>query len=196
MIRAYNFKETLRGLACIPAGLIGFACAWWFFRHVPGNTLRKFGIEVPESWLFLVAVIVLVLIAVSGFRLWRRGGGFSSYQDSGLYHDMDAVSGGSVVADIYLHRVTGPAHLLSQLFLAGPLMLLRAVDHFRNRIRPDARLDESLAATLAMLREINRWQSLSEHPGLEREILLLARMKHIDFSTARGPRLRAYPKEA
>lgn len=196
MIRAYNLKETLLGLVCIPAGLIGFGCAWWFFRYVPGHALRKFGIHVPEFWLFVVAVIVLLVIAVSGFRLWRRGGGFSSYQDSGLYHDMDPVSGGTVVADVYLHRVTGPAHLLSQLFLAGPLMLLRAVDHFRNRIRPDARLEESLKSTLDHLRAINRWQALSEHPGLEREILLLARMKHIDFSTARGPRLRAYPKES
>jgi len=109
---------------------------------------------------------------------------------------MDVVSGGTAYAGMPAHRVTGTAFMLSQLFLAGPLRWLRACDHFRNRIRPDAALDESLTRTLAMLRSINKWQALSEHPGLEREILILARMKHIDFSTARGPRLRAYPPES
>lgn len=195
MIRAYNLKQTLLGIACIPAGWIGYLCAWWFFRHFTGHALERFGYEAPESSLRIAAVVALGLISISGFRLWKRGGGFSSYQDSGLYHEMDLVSGGTAIADIYAHRVTGPAFLLSQLFLAGPLMWLRAFGHFRNRIRPDRALDESLERTLGMLRHINRWQSLAEHPGLEREILLLARMKHIDFSTARGPRLRAYPPD-
>jgi len=86
MIRAYNLKQTLLGLARIPAGLAGYACAWWFFLHVPGYALEQFGFHPEESWLRLSAVAALVLITLSGFRLWKQGGGFSSYQDSGLYH--------------------------------------------------------------------------------------------------------------
>lgn len=194
MIRKYNLSQTVMGIACIPAGMIGYACAWLFFRHLPGYALRCFGFHPGTDWLNLAAALILVAISASGYRLWRNGGGFSSYHESGLYHNLDPVSGGGLAMDFYAHRVTGPAFLLGQLFLAGPLMILRALQHFKNRIAPDESLENSLRETLTLLQSINKWQSLSDHPGRERDILVLAKIGRIDFSTARGPRFKAGPE--
>lgn len=191
MIRRYNRREFLSGIGCGAASVFGYGCAYLFFRHVPEFVLKCFGVRMPPMGLEAATWVILIVITLSGYRTWKNSGGFSSYHDSGLYHELDLASGGAVATDFYAHRVTGTAYLLSQVFLAGPLMLLRAITHFRNRITPDELLDQALARTLAMLKGINKWQSLPDHPGLEREILLLARMGRIDFSSARGPRFKA-----
>lgn len=194
MIRKYNANQTWACILCIPAGIAGYVCAWLFFRYVPEFALRCFGFQPTAVWLNSSAALILLVISFSGFRRWKCGMGFSGYHESSLYHNFEAVSGGAVAMDFYAHRVTGPAFLLSQLFLAGPLMMLRSFQHFKNRIPGNESLENSLAETLTLLKTINKWQSLSEHPGRERDILLLARIGRIDFSSARGPRFKAEPE--
>lgn len=194
MIRKYNFQQTAAGILRIPAGIAAYGCAWLFFRHTPEYALRGFGFQPTPFWMNLSSALILLVISYSGYRGWKNGQGFSAYHESGLYHNIDPVSGGAVAMDFYAHRVTGPAYLLGQLFLAGPLMLLGSVQHFRNRIPASDSLEASLAETLALLQSINKWQSLSDHPGKERDILLLAKIGRIDFSTARGPRFKASPE--
>lgn len=193
MIRRHNRREIVAGIGCGLASVFGYGCAYLFFRHVPELVLRCFSVRVAPAWLEAATFVILVIVSISGYRTWKQSGGFSSYHESGLYHELDLSSGGAAAVDFYAHRVTGPAYVLSQVFLAGPLMGLRAISRFRNRITPDDALENSLGRTLSMLREIHKWQSLPDHPGREREILLLARMGEIDFSSARGPRFRAAP---
>lgn len=193
MIGKYNRMEFLSGVGCLIVGIIGYACAWLFFRHVPQLVMSNWGIRVAPFWLQVSTIAAILIVTVSGYRMWRRTGGFQSYAKSGFYHEFDLSSSSGALTDFYAHRVTGPAYILSQLFLAGPLMFLRGTTHFRNRIPPDDSLEAVLGETLAKLRQLNKWQSLADHPGAEREILMLAKMRRIDFSTARGPRFRAYP---
>jgi hypothetical protein len=191
MIRRHNRREIVAGIGCGLASAFGYGCAYLFFRHVPEYVLHCFGIRLAPATCVVATFVILILVTLSGYRTWKQSGGFSSYHQSGLYHELDLSSGGAVAVDSYAHRVTGTAYLLSQLFLAGPLMGLRAISRFRNRITPDDALEKALGQTLSMLKGINKWQSLTDHPGLEREILLLARMGEIDFSSARGPRFKA-----
>lgn len=191
MIRQYNRREFLVGVGCVVASFLGYGCAYLFFRHVPEFVLKCFGIRAAPIGLEVATFVILILVTLSGYRTWKRTGGFTSYYESGLYHELDLSTGGAVATDFYAHRVTGTAYVLSQVFLAGPLMLLRAITRFKNRITPDEALDQALARTLSMLKGIHKWQSLTDHPGFEREILLLAKMGRIDFSTARGPRFKA-----
>lgn len=191
MIRRYNRREFWSAIGCCAASVFGYGCAYLFFRHVPEFVLKCFGVRMAPMGLETITWVILSVVTLSGYRTWKNSGGFSSYYDSGLYHELDLSSGGAVATDFYAHRVTGTAYLLSQVFLAGPLMLLRAITHLKNRITPDESLDRALAGTLSLLEGINKWQSLSDHPGLEREILLLAKMGRIDFSNARGPRFKA-----
>ena len=194
MIRAYNRKELLLGIGSLILSLFGFVCAFLFFRYVPAYVFYSFGVKVAEVWFSCGAMGALLLICACGYVRWKGKGGFYSYYDSAVYHNLDPSTGGANVVDLYTHRVTAPAYVLGQVFLAGPLMFLGAITHFRNRIAPDPLLEDSLNEKLAELRSINSWQPLSAHPGHEDLILLLAKIGRIDFSTTRGPRIRAYPE--
>lgn len=139
-----------------------------------------------------IAVCCLAVLTVSGFRSWKAGGGLHGYHESALYHELDLNSGGSMMVDLYAHRVTGTAHLLSQIFMAGPLCLLRAGTLWASRISSESGLEQRLGDTLSMLREINKWQPMTEHPDHSEEILYLARMGKIDFSAIKQiPRIKA-----
>jgi len=194
MIRAYNRKEFLLGTGSLILSLFGFVCAFLFFRYAPAYVFHSFGVKVAEVWLTCGAAGAILLICVSGYVRWKGKGGFHSYYDSAFYHDLDPSTGGANAVDLYTHRVTAPAYILGQVFLAGPLMLLGGITHFRNRIAPDQLLEDRLKAKLSELRSINSWQPLSAHPGHEDLILMLAKIGRIDFSAARGPRIRAYPE--
>lgn len=194
MIRSYNRKELLLGIGSLFLSVLGFACAFLFFRYVPGFVFHSFGVDVAEKWLLLGALGVIVLICICGFLRWKGRGGFHSYYDSAFYHDLDPSTGGANAVDFYAHRVTAPAYVLGQVFLAGPLMLLGGITRFRNRIAPDQLLEDRLEDKLTELRAINSWQPLSAHPGHEDAILMLAKIGKIDFSTTRGQRFRAYPE--
>ena len=97
-----------------------------------------------------------------------------------------------MVVEMYAHRITGPAYLLGQVILAGPLLLMRAVGRLRNWIAPSPELERDLKEMLETLRKVDRWQEITDYPGRERLILLLAQMGKIDMSRLRGvPRFKA-----
>jgi hypothetical protein len=143
--------------------------------------------------MFWTAWGILLLVTLSGYRVWKNRGGFHGYHESSFFHDLGEESGGGMMMDHYAHRITGPAYVLSQLFLAGPLLAIRGFSRFRNCIAAKPGLEDRLKWTLERLRQINKWQNVEEHPDLRREILLLAQMREIDFSIAKGqPRIRAW----
>ncbi|MDB6072148.1 MAG: hypothetical protein JWL81_3319 [Verrucomicrobiales bacterium] len=82
----------------------------------------------------------------------------------------------------HAHRVTGPAFVLGQLFLSGPLGILRGWTLLNSRIPESADLESRLENTLVVLRAANKWQGFGDHPELKNEILHLAQMDLIDFS--------------
>jgi hypothetical protein len=195
MILRFNILQIAAGAACLVGSLLGYGAAYLFFRYVPAFIARQFHLGWP-GWVFpAFSAAMLVVVTFSGYRLWKKRGGFYGYHESGLYHDFGGDSGGGSAVDFYAHRVTGPAYMLGQLFAAGPLLALRAWQHFRNLIPSEFGLENRLAELLARLRQLNKWQDLREYPDEEQPaILLLARMKKIDFSAMKGePRFRAFP---
>lgn len=96
------------------------------------------------------------------------------------------------MVDHYVHRVTGTAHVLSQLFLAGPLLLFRVNPLIASLLPDNSRLESKLADTLAVLRAANKWQAITDYPNRQTDILQLARMGLIDYSAGKGiPRVKA-----
>jgi hypothetical protein len=194
VILRFNILQIVAGAACLVGSLIGYGAAYIFFRYAPAFISHQFRLGWP-GWVFsLFSAVMLVVITFSGYRLWKKRGGFYGYHESALYHDLGGESAGGSAMDFYAHRVTGPAYLLGQLFAAGPLLALRGARHFRNVIPSEFGLETRLAELLTRLRQRNKWQGLREYPDEEKDILLLARMKKIDFSAAKGePRFRAFP---
>lgn len=86
----------------------------------------------------------------------------------------------------------GPAYVLGQIFLGGPLFLLRGWKHWVQRLPDSPDLEPRLNHSLGILRAAGKWQSIEEYPDLKLEILMLALMKKIDFSAHKGtPRIKA-----
>jgi hypothetical protein len=88
------------------------------------------------------------------------------------------------------HRITGPAYLLTQIFLVGPLQILGAYERCRNLIGPDSALEPRLRELLSRIKAKNKWEGISDYPEQEREVALLIRMGKLDFSRTKA-RFRA-----
>lgn len=186
MISEFNRSQIVFGVLSLLGGMVCYALAWLFFRYGAAIVLHAAGLSTTAAP--LVALVVLVGITFSGWRTWQNGQGFQTYAESALYHDLGgaADTAGAHVVDHYMGKVTGPAHVLSQLFLGGPLLLLRGLHRFRRLVPNEDGLDQKLTRLLAVLHAANKWQGLSDYPGQEREVLLLGHMKKIDFSSHKG----------
>ncbi len=164
-----------------------------FFRYVPVLIAHQFSIPFSNQMANSTAVLGLAAVSFSGYRRWRAGGGLQSYHESALYHDLGEDTSGAFVVDFYMHRVTGPAHLISQVFISGPLCLLRVPTIFTSLLPDTAQLESRLVETFKILQTANKWQPITDYPNLQTEILYLAQIGKIDFSAAKGvPRIRAY----
>lgn len=193
MIAHHNRVQVLLGLICLVGSVLAYLAAYSFFRYVPVFVASQWGLHPAEVTMQFIAAVILAVISVSGYLQWKRRGGFFGYHQSSLYHHLDDSTAGACVVDYYAHRITGPAYMLGQIFLAGPLLGLRAISHFRNRIRNVEGLEERLVQVLGHLRQVNKWQGFDDQQDCRGEVLLLAQMGRIDFSAAKGkPRFKAF----
>lgn len=182
MITAHNFKQTILAFVGMVIGILGFAVAFYFFRFAFGVATDAFGSEGIGRYSSAFAVVMLMIIACSGLLRWRNGNGLYGYAESSLFISLDPVSGGAVATDRFAHQITGPAYILTQIFLMGPLQLLTAWERMRSLIRPDPELEARLSELLARLRAKNKWEGPFHYPGEERELALLIRVGKLDFS--------------
>lgn len=191
MINRYNRKQIILSAFAAIGGFVCCYLTYLFFRYVPAFVAAEFGYRMTSSMSVASGLLGLAAAFFSGYRVWQRGGGLYGYHESALYHDWGGTAGGSVV-DFYAHRVTGPAYLLSQIFLAGPLLVFRTTTLLNSLIPANPELEERLRGTLGAIRTAKKWQSLNEYPDHKAEVLYLAQMGLIDFSAFKGtPRIKA-----
>lgn len=122
MIDRYNRTQIARAVFAGIGGLLCCYLAYLFFKHVPAFVASQFGHRLASSTAMVIGLLGLTAVFFSGYRVWQRRGGLYSYHESALYHDFGGGTAGAVVGDFYAHRVTGPAYIISQIFLAGPLL--------------------------------------------------------------------------
>lgn len=192
MINRYNRSQTLKAVLLIIGGFLSCCLAYWFFRYIPAFVADRCGHGLSTNVCISIGIIGLAATWISGYKTWKEKGGLYSYHQSGLYHDLEEDTPGAWMVGLHTHRITGPAYILGQLFMAGPLSILRARTLLASRIDASPALEANLVSTLHILRTAGKWQGLQEHPGLRDEILYLARMELIDFSDHKGtPRFKA-----
>ncbi|HCN30918.1 MAG TPA: hypothetical protein DIT64_19815 [Verrucomicrobiales bacterium] len=192
MISRYNKTQFIKAVLFFLWGMFCCWLAYLFFRYAAAFLCAQFGLATPGYVPVLAGFLGLAAAWVTGYGRWKTGGGLFSYHESALYHDLDGETAGACVADFYAHRVTGPAYMLGQVFMAGPLSILRAWTLLRSRLPVTPGLEKALEDTLAMLQAANKWQGLDEYPANKKEILHLAQMDLIDFSAFKGaPRFKA-----
>jgi len=192
MIRRYNQRQTIKAIFYLMSGVCCCGLAFLFFRYLPVFVAWQFGHTLSKAIAVAFGLLGLAVVWYSGYRTWKARGGLFGYHESGLYHDLGEDSAGALVVDFYAHRITGPAYLIGQIFMAGPLGILKSFTHLRSRIARSDVLEARLESILAALRTANKWQGLQDHPEWRREILYLAQMGLIDFSARNGnPRFKA-----
>jgi hypothetical protein len=191
MIHRFNRSQTTKAVLYIVGGLF---CCWLtflFFRYATVFVAWQFRQPVAEWVPVGVGFAGLASSWVSGYRMWKADGGLFGYHESGLYHNLGNETAGAFIVDRYMHRVTGWAYLLGQVFMAGPLWSLKACTLLRSRVAYLPRLESRLEQTLAALRAAGKWQGMADYPDSRDEIFLLARMGLIDFSAHKGtPRFK------
>ena len=193
VIRSFNRKQLVAGVFAI---LVGLFCSWLgylFFRYVPTWALSQFGLELSAGTEGMIGWLGVLAIFSSGYAMWAKGGGFTSLEDSILSLEplTDFSTGGAYAVHRQLAQVTASSHLLSQTFLAGPLMLLNGIKRIRLRVPASPSLEERLVDTLSLIRAAEKWQGLNDYPGREEEIRYLARIGAIDFGNPKGiPRFK------
>jgi hypothetical protein len=192
MIRRYNQMQTIKAIFFLIGGVCCCGLAFLFFRYLPVFVAWQFGHSLPASVAVGIGLLGLAAAWFSGYRTWKAKGGLFGYHESGLYHDLGEDSAGATVVDFYAHRVTGPAYMLGQIFMAGPQGILNSLTLLRSRITRSDALETRLETTLATLQAANKWQGLNDYPEWRSEILYLAQMGLIDFSGRNGnPRFKA-----
>jgi hypothetical protein len=190
MVEKHNTKQLLLAALYALMGLGVYFAGYWLLRFIFWFGRLGLSSTVVHGIIFGF----MSLVTVAGYVAWKKRGGFASYYDSGLFVELDVDSGGARAVEYYADRVVAPAYVLSQFFMAGPLWLLRACAHWRNRLTPHPGLNEQLSGMLARLRTANKWQGLRDYPESDHEaILLLGKIGHIDLSFAKGsPRFKAH----
>lgn len=186
MIAEFNRRQVVWGVLGLAGSVVCYVLAWLFVQQVATALLESFNLSATHAtWL---GCLMVILMTLSGWRIWKSGQGFENYGESVFSPDLT----GSYERP-WARKMDNPgqglratAYVLSQLFLSGPLLMLKSLERLKSRIPEDAGLESKLADMLEVLRRANRWQSLADYPGREREILLLRRMKQIDFSRYEG----------
>ncbi len=192
MIKKYNGSQTIKAILYTLGGVICCFLAYLFFAYIARILLYLLHLTPPSYIPIIAGLTGVAATCFSGYRIWKRKGGLYSYHESGLYLNLNHDTGGAVVVSHYANRVTGPAYLLGQIFLAGPLWLLQALTLINSRIPYSNERETRLVGILSDMKHLNKWQSLYEHPHAQQEILNLAQMELIDFSENNGaPRFKA-----
>ncbi len=140
-----------------------------------------------------IGLLGLAILLSSGYSVWKKGNGLTSFGESALYVESLAKSetGGAYAVNRELGQVTGTSHLLSQIFLAGPLMLLNAATRFASLISSKGDLEKRMGEVLERSRDANKWQDLKEYVGVEEELQNLIRIGAIQYGISRGvPRIK------
>lgn len=169
----------------------GLICSWLvfvFFRYVTTWAMGQFGFDLSVGTGRVIGLLGFIALFSSGYSIWKKGGGLTSFGESSLYAETLASSsaGGAYVVNRKLSQVTGTSHALSQLFLAGPLMLFNAATRFSSLIPLNDDLEKRMSEVLEILRKANKWQGVEEYPGKEEEISSLIKVGAANFGVPKG----------
>jgi len=187
MIKSFNRRQTLRAMMSLVLAMIALAAAFLFFWWATRFANASFKLKLSSVVLTAIPIGLTTIVVVTGLLTWRRGKGHTEMAESDLaLPTFDESTGGAYAVGYYARQVTGPAYLLSQIFLAAPLQFGNAIDCINSRIPDDEELERRLQATLAFARKQKGWHGISEYAGKEQEVSYLIRMRKLLYGSKRG----------
>jgi len=190
VIRRFNASLTIRSVWAFVLSLAGYgisAAFVWLFLWIMKDQFAE------ERWWLPVGVVGFwSVLTTSGWRRWRSGQGSYGPADSLGFFDFNEDHAGAWFVQNRAARITGPAWLLSQMFLAGPLQALKGASLLRARLPDDVTTELRLKDLLESIRSKGSWHAVDTWAGREEDISSLIRLGKLEFSSRTG-RLRAIP---
>jgi hypothetical protein len=177
LIPAFNSRQIALAIWNFCLSAVSFAICYGFFYFAAYWLISQFRVSSLAGREPLFAVGLVILTAFLGWLRAREDKGLYGFHESGVFLNADPTTGVGYLAQRDIQRVTGPAYVLSQIFLAGSLQLLRGLTRLRDLLPPSEELEASLVATLAEIRRRNKWEGSEDYPQQVREVFLLNRMK-------------------
>lgn len=112
-------------------GLFAYSMCYVFFWGATWFVLSSLARHTPREYAHLAGIVAVLTATWSALRLLREARSFYGPEDSPLIGTGQYDSTASVLFEYYGNRVTGPAYLLGQLFLAGPFCLIKAFSYLK-----------------------------------------------------------------
>ena len=192
MIERYNREQLLRGVLNLVFGAVILAITWLFFRVVAGVVMGGFWKQAPLSY-ETAATVLMTIVFVSGAVQWARGGeSYRVFKDTDFYASLDHVSAGAFMTQRHVHRITGIAYVLSQVFLGGPWQICKGYARLRSRLPNDPKLEARMREVLGWMRTSGQWETAMKYRDNAEELGALIRCGLVEFSATKM-RVKAVP---
>lgn len=186
MIKTFNRQQVLYGCLRAALSLFLFAITYTFFHFIASLFVEEFELDVAPKVIISIASACVLGVAATGFFRWKNGQGHFTMAEANIPDNTDT---SLLNWHVYQKDLTSNAtsvYLLTTLFLAAPIQLLKAYDHFQSLIPQDSALETRMLEFLNQLQAINQWQDFNAHPGWERELIFLIKMGRIQYSAQKG----------
>ncbi len=188
MIKSFNRRQRIRAVISVMMGIAAYLLASGFFYLATHQALRMLDPSAGVEWRFGIPAAVLVVISLSGWLRHRRDES-SDLSDAVMWKG-DVETPGAFVVQDRVNQLSSSAWMLSQLFLAGPLRFLQAVDLWRSCLPVGTDLEQRMTLLLRELKSRNQWVSAESFKDHWEPLSALIRTGHVDFSSIKG-RVRA-----
>jgi hypothetical protein len=184
MIRQFNRRQRIRAAGSFLIGVVAYLLAFGFFHFMAGRAVSMLPPGLPAWFECAVAGFALALISLSGWIRHRRNVP-ADLSDAVMWKG-DVETPGACIAQVRINQVSSTAWTLSQLFLAGPLRILQAVDLRRSCLPVGTDLEQRMAFLLRELRSRDRWVPVESFKDHWEPMSALIRTGHVDFSSIKG----------
>lgn len=188
MIRSFNRRQRIRAVLSVLIGIVSYLLAFGFFYFVANRAASMLPPGLPGWFESAVSSSVLVIITASGWIRHRRNEE-ADLSDAVMWKG-DVDMPGAFVAQVRINQVSSSAWMLSQVFLAGPMRILRAVDLWRSCLPVGTELEQRMLVLLRELKSRNQWVPVEPFQHHGEALAALIRTGHVEFSSIKG-RLRA-----
>jgi hypothetical protein len=181
----FNRLQILRAIWAGICSVLGTLAAFGFFYMSSHQVWRFFSepAPVPKAACLTIALLAVVLLFIEGLRRARAGKGLYSFLDSPGHLGLDWSSGGAVMVEMEVaSRITGPAYILTQLFLCGPLQWQKMHDSISSIFPATEATSGELEQLLSDLEMQRGWQSLRKFDERQAVLKKLIDMELVDFS--------------
>ncbi len=182
-ITQFNQRQVLRALVAGSLSVVGTLLGFGFFYFASARIWRFFSEPVPRGACLAIALGALGLIFLEGLRRARAGKGLYDFSESPGHLGLGSSSGGAMMIEMEVTtQVTGPAYILTQIFLCGPLQWQKMHTLLTSRFPATQATAEELERLLSDLGLKRGWQSLRKFETQRASIKKLIDMELVDFS--------------